>query len=77
MPKINDHDSRMTPHQMELHGVRALLKSTDHRQVDVIYLADLIRDYEGQPYVLGLGWQLSRATVIRIKAMLEGAGNEP
>jgi hypothetical protein len=68
MPKINDFNSGETA-RMELRGIEAVLEAMGHRQVDVIYLADLLHDYQGNAYRGGCGWQLSRATAMRIKAM--------
>lgn len=71
MSKLNDHNSREIVRQ-ELRGIAGMLDAMDHRQVDVVYLASLVRDYQGHQYTADHGWQLSRATILRIKAMLEG-----
>jgi hypothetical protein len=74
MPRLNDHDSRVAgqTRQLELKGITGILDTMNHRQVDVIYLADLIHDYQGHGFVGGCGWELSRPTVLLIKTMLEG-----
>lgn len=53
MSRLNDHDSRKTVQQIELRGIAGILDAMDHRQVDLIYLADLIHDYQGHGFLGG------------------------